>query len=69
MNTLSAPYPEVDSEIMVKRLLLVAELLTKSKANRKIIKKSVQKSPDAVVRYLGGTLQPYKDAEDATEEA
>jgi len=55
--------------MMVKRLLLVAELLTKSKANRKMINKSVQKSPDAVVRYRGGTLQPHKDAEDDTEEA
>lgn len=69
MNTLSAPSSDLDSEMMVKRLLLVAELLTKSKTNRKIIKKSVQKSPDAVVQYRGGTLQPHKDAEDDTEEA
>ena len=69
MNTLSATSHELDSEMMVKRLLLVAELFTKSKANRKMINKSVQKSPDAVVRYRGGTLQPHKDAEDDTEEA
>lgn len=70
METHTARPLDTDSEVMVKRLFIVAELLSKSKVNRKSIRKHLptrtenQPAPD--VRYRRGIEIINEDRQDAT---
>lgn len=70
METHTARPLDTDCEVMVKRLFIVAELLSKSKANHKSIRKHLstrtenQPAPD--VRYRKGIEIINEDRQDAT---